>query len=91
MSAEGFRKRLEHIINSESRENGSNTPDFLLADYLTDCLAVFDKTVTAREKWYGRGPKYPDQPPIDNEHVAQGCEPFNDDTIQRSREGETPS
>jgi hypothetical protein len=54
MSAEGFRNKLEHIINAESRENGSDTPDFLLADYLVDCLAAYDKAVRAREKWYGR-------------------------------------
>lgn len=54
MSASEFRKNLQSLINCESMENGSNTPDFLLADYLTDCLAVFDKAMQAREKWYGR-------------------------------------
>jgi len=49
-----FKKELEHLINSKSLENSSNTPDFILADYLADCLAIFDKTVNAREKWYGR-------------------------------------
>lgn len=51
-----FRKALEHAINSHSKENGSNTPDFILAAYLEDCLATFDKALAAREKWYGRGP-----------------------------------
>ena len=54
MSKEGFRAELEHLINRESRENGSNTPDWILADYLADCLAAFDKTVNVRETWYGR-------------------------------------
>ena len=54
MSAEGFRKELEHLINCESMENGSNTPDFILADYLTACLAAFDAAVSVREGWYGR-------------------------------------
>lgn len=49
-----FRKQLETLINSESRENGSDTPDFILAEYLVGCLENFDKTVQAREKWYGR-------------------------------------
>lgn len=54
MSAEGFRTELEKLINRESRENGSDTPDFILADYLQDCLNSWDKAVSAREKWYGR-------------------------------------
>lgn len=48
-----FRKELETLINCHSRENGSDTPDFILADYLTDCLTAFDKAVTNRAYWYG--------------------------------------
>jgi hypothetical protein len=51
-----FRKDLETIINCNSMENGSNTPDFILANYLAGCLELFDKTVAAREVWYGRDP-----------------------------------
>lgn len=49
-----FRKGLEILINSNSKENGSNTPDFLLAEYLGDCLETFDKIVNKREDWFGR-------------------------------------
>jgi len=49
-----FRKALEHTINCHSAENGSNTPDFVLAQYLTECLAAFDKATQHREAWYGR-------------------------------------
>lgn len=52
-----FRTELEHVINRHSRENGSNTPDFILAGYLADCLKAWDAATQAREKWYGRGPK----------------------------------
>ena len=52
-----LRKEIEQALNRVSAENGSNTPDFILADYLLGCLAVFDATVKAREKWYGRDPK----------------------------------
>ena len=48
-----FRKDIERTINSHSAENGSNTPDLILARYLTDCLAAFDTAVQARDKWYG--------------------------------------
>ena len=48
-----FRKEIENAINRASRENGSNTPDFILAEYLEDCLNAFDKALTRRSKWYG--------------------------------------
>ena len=54
-----FRKALEMVINCYSMENGSHSPDFLLAQYLFDCLAAFDKAVMHREAWYGRVPSYP--------------------------------
>lgn len=41
-------------INRHSAERGSNTPDFLLAEFLTSVLAAWDVAVTARETWYGR-------------------------------------
>lgn len=49
-----FRKEIEQTINKYSQENESNTPDFILAEYLTDCLKSFDKAVNRREEWYGR-------------------------------------
>lgn len=49
-----FRKELEKLINHYSMEAGSDTPDFILADYIYDCLKNFDKAVQSREKWYGR-------------------------------------
>jgi hypothetical protein len=49
-----FRKELEHLINRHSLENGSNTPDFILARYLTDSLLAYDKALQAREPWYSR-------------------------------------
>lgn len=58
-----FRKDIEGVINRYSKENGSNTPDFILAQYLTESLSAYDKAVTAREKWYGREPKQADGPP----------------------------
>lgn len=51
---EDFRLELGILINKHSMENGSDTPDFLLAEYLTDCLKAYDNTMQKREKWYGR-------------------------------------
>ena len=49
---ENFRKELEQLINKNSMENGSNTPDYILADYLTDCLMAFDKAMKTRDRFY---------------------------------------
>lgn len=50
----GFRNSLTRLLNRCSRENGSDTPDFILADFLARCLSAFDETLQQREKWYGR-------------------------------------
>ncbi len=53
MSAE-LRDEIARALNRHSAENRSDTPDHLLADYLLDALAAFDRIVTMRENWYGR-------------------------------------
>lgn len=52
-----FVKELQHVINCHSKENGSDTPDFILAEYMADCLKAFEVATKSREKWYGREPK----------------------------------
>jgi len=47
---ENFKQELEHLINKHSMENRSNTPDFILADYLVRCLENFEIITTQREK-----------------------------------------
>ena len=47
-------RELQHLINRYSAESGSNTPDWILADYLLGCLELYDRTVQARARWYGR-------------------------------------
>jgi hypothetical protein len=49
-----LREELEAAINRASAENGSNTPDFILAEYLLDTLAAFDKAVLERQSWWGQ-------------------------------------
>jgi len=55
-----FRKELEQLINKYSKENGSDTPDFILARYLENVLQNFDAAVNEREQWYDRTPKIDD-------------------------------
>lgn len=55
-----FRSDLEHLLNRHSKENGSDTPDFILANYIYDCLEAFDTAVRTRTRWYspdGDGPR----------------------------------
>lgn len=43
-----FAKELEILINKHSLENDSNTPDFLLAEYLCSCLDAFNLATKKR-------------------------------------------
>ena len=49
-----FQDELEALINRCSQENASNTPDFILASYLTSCLDAWNVAIKRREEWYGR-------------------------------------
>jgi len=45
-------EEIRSALNRYSAENGSNTPDFILAQYLIACLAAFDAAVQQRSAWY---------------------------------------
>jgi hypothetical protein len=47
-----FKEELTQLINRHSKENGSNTPDFILSGYLFACLDAFDAASRQRERWY---------------------------------------
>ncbi len=49
-----FENELSRLINHHSMESGSDTPDFILANYLKGCLDTFNAATREREKWYGR-------------------------------------
>lgn len=49
-----FVKELEVLINKHSMENGSSTPDFILAEFLSGCLSSWNTAVGMRSRWYGR-------------------------------------
>lgn len=48
-----FQEIITGAINGCSMENGSDTPDFLLARFLTEQLEAFDRLMRARDEWYG--------------------------------------
>ena len=47
-------EELRALLNKHSAENGSNTPDYILASYLMNCLIAFNEAMLNREAWYGR-------------------------------------
>lgn len=48
-----FAKELESLINRHCQENDSDTPDFILAGFLRDCLSAWNSATKQRERWYG--------------------------------------
>lgn len=47
-----FEKELEELINKYSIENRSDTPDYILAEYMFTCLLAYQNAVKARDKWF---------------------------------------
>lgn len=46
-----FKNEIRRLINMYSKENESNTPDFVLANYMMDSLMAFEKAVISRDSW----------------------------------------
>lgn len=57
MSDISFETEIRGLINRYNKENESNTPDFVLAQYICNCLDAFNMAVQQRETWYGRDPR----------------------------------
>ena len=66
-----FEIELTSLINKHSLENGSNTPDFILAHFLLNCLVAGNYLVDRREQWYGREHKKPELFYIDKPKQAE--------------------
>jgi len=58
----GLREDIEQAINRNSAENGSDTPDFILARFLTDALDAFDRATQSRNAWYAKSEPQADAP-----------------------------
>lgn len=76
-----FHEELTDLINKYSIENESDTPDFILADYLVCCLTTYRTTVKGRDMWYSYDPwkddkieDIPQKPvPPDVVMICEGC------------------
>lgn len=51
-----FLQELTDLINRNSRENRSNTPDFILAQYMGDCLRAYEMALEKRRAWHEGDP-----------------------------------
>ena len=49
-----FEKELQALLNRYSKENESNTPDYVLAHYIKYSLKAYNQAVNLREEYYGR-------------------------------------
>lgn len=52
-----FEEELKTLINKASLENDSNTPDFILASFLTNVLIEWNHAINARSHFTNRGSK----------------------------------
>lgn len=50
---EPLSSEIERLINEHNRENVSDTPDFILAQFLMQSLEAFEAATNWRTKWYG--------------------------------------
>ena len=77
-SSEQLSQQVSNAINRCSRECESNTPDFILAEFMVDCLKAFERLHEARTRWHC-GPNMhtiPDTlptPEVTSERVPDFC------------------
>lgn len=45
-------KKFTRFVNENSLEKGSDTPDFMLAEYLFNCLQNYNDIMQRRERWW---------------------------------------
>jgi len=50
---EEFVRDLAALLNKYSMENGSNTPDFILAHTVWRFIVVLNGAIAWRDEWYG--------------------------------------
>lgn len=48
-----FEHELTSLLNRFSKENESDTPDFILSNFVQNALKAYEDAVKARDKWFG--------------------------------------
>jgi hypothetical protein len=49
-----FEEELEHLLHKHGVDQETDTPDFILAEYLVSCLHAWKTTLEHRETWRTR-------------------------------------
>lgn len=57
---------LRKLLNTYSAENGSDTPDFILAEFMMNSLDAFNKATNRRKEWFA--PKEDENEPQEDEN-----------------------
>lgn len=50
---DSLKRELAEVLNRHSVENASDTPDYILAEYLVSCLDTWNHTAAQRAYWIG--------------------------------------
>ena len=58
-----FLHELEMLINRHCEDDRTNTPDYILAGYMHDCLFAWKRGIAARDSWFGFKPFGREQSP----------------------------
>ncbi len=45
-----FEEKLKNLINRFSKENESDTPDYILAKFLLDCLEAYNSAIKSKTR-----------------------------------------
>lgn len=53
-----LRDELSRLLNHHSRENHSDTPDFVLAGFLMDALCAWERATSERDTFFGQNPRF---------------------------------
>lgn len=76
-----FKEKLTSLINSHSKENRSDTPDFILAEFMDRSLETFDIMTNKRDSWYEKD----EEPSLENllEGIDNGGQMFDENPFFR--------
>ena len=72
---EGFYNELVSLINRYSKESESNTPDYILATYLEQCLFAFNFAIKMRDLH-----AQPSAYPYKQSPTPSTCDPLSPDS-----------
>ena len=50
---DAFRDELTKLINEHSVEQCGDVPDYILAQYLCDCIEALHNAAKRRDRWFG--------------------------------------